>query len=70
MLLKEREENLSDTYYYASWEANTLYPESWEWAYIAPSSTVEDLKSGGSDFIPLKKHWGENIIEVEWEAME
>lgn len=67
--LKEHPESKSNTFYWIKWEANTVYPESWEWAYISPSSLVEELKNS-SNCIPIQECWGQNIIEIEWEIME
>lgn len=67
--LKDHPESKSNTFYWIRWEANTVYPESWEWAYISLSASIKDLTDGGAE-LPIEKYWGKNIIEVEWEVME
>lgn len=66
LYLANNPKDKAETFYYMEWEPNCNIPECWDWAYISPNAMVEDLKSCGSNYVPAKEYWGQNIIDTDW----
>jgi hypothetical protein len=57
----------NETLVFEFWQTNkSAEPDMWDWVYISPNSNLEDLKSGGADFLPNKEFWGKNLVGLKF----
>lgn len=55
---------------YEEWDINYIpEPSTWDWAYISPECTWEEL-AGGGGIVPFPEFLGKNLINTDWEGEE
>lgn len=43
---------------------------SWGWCYIPLNTRIKRLTAGGANWIPKKKYWGFNLIDLQLRGVE